>query len=170
LRAGPQNAVMLGWNRSAEQKSLPNPDLREDHGERFDQDNEVTEERYEGRWDAHMTADYCRNLQCDYLAVSHSRKSYKRKVVNTKRQFTKYTLIVTKSSMWGLTSAVSSLQKLFLLLSLPNLPHFYFTRIMICMQKALFDKDCHPSYRIKMKEYCMDKVWKSRYSHIKFVA
>ena len=57
-------------------------DLSEEHGERFHQDIKVMEERYQGRWDAHMMADYCWSLQRDCLAASHSRKSYKRKFVN----------------------------------------------------------------------------------------
>ena len=57
-------------------------DLSEEHGERFHQDIKVMEKRYQGRWDAHMMADYCWSLQRDCLAASYSRKSYKRKFVN----------------------------------------------------------------------------------------
>ena len=57
-------------------------DLSEEHGERFHQDIKVMEERYQGRWDAHMMADYCWSLQRDCLAASYFRKSYKRKFVN----------------------------------------------------------------------------------------
>ncbi|XP_076815020.1 uncharacterized protein LOC143461117 isoform X1 [Clavelina lepadiformis] len=57
-------------------------DLSEEQGERFHQDIKVMEERYQGRWDAHMMADYCWSLQRDCLAASHSRKSYKRKCIS----------------------------------------------------------------------------------------
>ena len=56
--------------------------LNEERRERFHQNNKVMEERYQGRWDAHMMVDYCCNLQSDCLAASHSTESYKRKFVN----------------------------------------------------------------------------------------
>ena len=34
-------------------------DLSEEQGERFHQDIKTMEGRYQGRWDAHMMADYC---------------------------------------------------------------------------------------------------------------
>jgi hypothetical protein len=34
-------------------------DLSEEQGERFHQDIQTMEARYQGRWDAHMMADYC---------------------------------------------------------------------------------------------------------------
>ncbi|CAM1324756.1 Uncharacterised protein r2_g3359 [Pycnogonum litorale] len=34
-------------------------DVSEGQGERFHQDIEVMEERYQGRWDSNMMADYC---------------------------------------------------------------------------------------------------------------
>lgn len=34
-------------------------DLDEEQGERFHQDIKIMEERYQGRWDNHMMADYC---------------------------------------------------------------------------------------------------------------
>ncbi|XP_061443081.1 uncharacterized protein LOC133365351 isoform X1 [Rhineura floridana] len=40
-------------------------DFSEEQGERFHQDIKVMEERYQGRWDRHMMADYCWSLQRD---------------------------------------------------------------------------------------------------------
>ena len=54
--------------------------LREKHGERFHQDIEVMEERYQGSWDVHMMPGYCWSLQRDCSTASHSRKSYKKKL------------------------------------------------------------------------------------------
>jgi hypothetical protein len=34
-------------------------DLSEEQGERFHQDIKTVEARYQGRWDAHVMADYC---------------------------------------------------------------------------------------------------------------
>ncbi|GFU97438.1 uncharacterized protein TNCV_1912931 [Trichonephila clavipes] len=53
-------------------------DFSEKQGERFHQDLRTMEERYQGRWDSHMMADYCWSLQQDLPKVVHSRKSYKR--------------------------------------------------------------------------------------------
>ncbi len=54
-------------------------DVSDEHGERFHQDIKVMEERYQGRWDTHMMADYCWSIQRDYPNMHHSRKSRKRK-------------------------------------------------------------------------------------------
>lgn len=54
-------------------------DLSEEQGERFHQDIRTMEERYQGRWDTHMMADYCWNLQRYYSRKSYERKSHKRK-------------------------------------------------------------------------------------------
>ena len=56
-------------------------DVSDEHGERFHQDIKVMEERYQGRWDTHMMADYCWSIQRDNPDVHHSRKSRKRKFV-----------------------------------------------------------------------------------------
>jgi hypothetical protein len=48
-----------------------------EQGERFHQDIKTIEARYQGRWDAHMMADY-RNLMRDCPGRSHSQMSYKR--------------------------------------------------------------------------------------------
>ncbi|GFV51081.1 uncharacterized protein TNCV_4743581 [Trichonephila clavipes] len=53
-------------------------DFSEEQGERFYQDLRTMKERYQGRWNSHMMADYCWNLQRDLPKVVHSRKSYKR--------------------------------------------------------------------------------------------
>ena len=34
-------------------------DVSEEQGEQFHQDIKIMEERYQGRWDAHMMSDYC---------------------------------------------------------------------------------------------------------------
>jgi len=59
-------------------------DFSDEQGERFHQDIKVMEERYQGRWDQHMMADYCWNLLRDYPDLHHSRKSYKRQFLFTK--------------------------------------------------------------------------------------
>ena len=56
-------------------------DVSDEHGERFHQDIKVMEERYQGRWDTHMMADYCWSIQRDNPDVHHSRESRKRKLV-----------------------------------------------------------------------------------------
>ena len=52
--------------------------LSDEQGERFHQDVKEMEERYQGRWDAVMLADYCWSIKRDSVAT-HSRKSLKRK-------------------------------------------------------------------------------------------
>ncbi|XP_061471112.1 uncharacterized protein LOC133379577 [Rhineura floridana] len=51
-------------------------DFSEEQGERFHQDIKVMEERYQGRWDRHMMADYCWSLQRDCPDAPHKRKLY----------------------------------------------------------------------------------------------
>ena len=53
-------------------------DVSEEQGERFHQDIKIMEERYQGRWDAHMMSDYCWTLIRDCAGQSYKRKSYKR--------------------------------------------------------------------------------------------
>jgi hypothetical protein len=53
-------------------------DMSEEQGERSHQDMRTMEERYQGRWDAHMMADYCWNLHRDCSEKLHARKSHKR--------------------------------------------------------------------------------------------
>ncbi|CAH2105977.1 unnamed protein product [Euphydryas editha] len=47
-------------------------------GERFYQEIRTMEERYKGRWNVHMMADYCWSLKRDLPQVSHARKSLKK--------------------------------------------------------------------------------------------
>jgi hypothetical protein len=53
-------------------------DYSEEQGERFHQDIRVMEERYHGRWDVNMLADYCWSLKRDMPNTCHSRKSKRR--------------------------------------------------------------------------------------------
>lgn len=53
--------------------------VSEEQGERFHQDIKTMEERYQGRWDCHMMADYCWSLKRDVPKASYKRKSLKRK-------------------------------------------------------------------------------------------
>ena len=52
--------------------------VSDEQGERFHQDLMTVEERYQGRWDCHMLADYCSSIKCDRLGIVYKRKSYKR--------------------------------------------------------------------------------------------
>lgn len=51
----------------------------EEQGERFHQDLKVMEERYQGRWDCHMMADYCWSLKRDCPLKNYKRKAHKRR-------------------------------------------------------------------------------------------
>jgi hypothetical protein len=53
-------------------------DLSEEQGERFHQDIRTMETRYQGRWDAHIMAEYSWKHIRDCPRSSHSRMSYKR--------------------------------------------------------------------------------------------
>lgn len=53
-------------------------DFSEEQGERFHQDIRVMEERYQGRWDVNMLADYCWCLKRDSPDVHHRRKSVRK--------------------------------------------------------------------------------------------
>ena len=53
-------------------------DVSEEQGERFHQDIKIMEERYQGKWDAHIMSDYCWTLIRDCTEQSYRRKSYKR--------------------------------------------------------------------------------------------
>ena len=52
-------------------------DYSEEQGERFHQDIRVMEERYQGRWDMHLMADYCWSLQRVCPDAPHTRQSYR---------------------------------------------------------------------------------------------
>jgi len=56
-------------------------DISEEQGERFHQDIKCMEDRYQGRWDTHMMADYCWTLKRD-CSKMHSRMSRKRSFRN----------------------------------------------------------------------------------------
>ena len=53
--------------------------LSDEQGERFYQDLKTMEERYQGTWDKHMTADYCWSIKREWDETAHKHKSYKRK-------------------------------------------------------------------------------------------
>ena len=57
-------------------------DLSEEQGERFHQDIRTMEERFQGRWDAHMMADFLWSIQSSTSSFKNRRKSYKRKIQN----------------------------------------------------------------------------------------
>ena len=46
--------------------------VSDEQGERFRQDINVIEQRYQGRWDTHMMADYCL-----YISFEHKHRSKK---------------------------------------------------------------------------------------------
>ncbi|QQP31526.1 Uncharacterized protein FKW44_025149 [Caligus rogercresseyi] len=53
--------------------------MSDEQGEGFHQDMRQMEERYQGRWDAVMMADYCWSLKRDNTAAAHTRESKKRR-------------------------------------------------------------------------------------------
>ena len=53
--------------------------VSDEQGERFHQDLKIMEERYQGRWDKSMMADYCWSIKRDCPDEVYKRKSYKRK-------------------------------------------------------------------------------------------
>jgi len=54
-------------------------DLSDEQVERFHQDINEIEVRYQGRWDAAILADYCWSIKRDDTFAIHSRRSSKRK-------------------------------------------------------------------------------------------
>ena len=56
-------------------------DVSDEHGESFHQDIKVMEERYQGRWNTNMMADYCWSIQRDCVDMKHSRRFRKWKFV-----------------------------------------------------------------------------------------
>ena len=52
--------------------------VSEEQGERFPQDINEMERRYQGRWDVNMLADYCWMLKRDDPHQAYKRKSKKR--------------------------------------------------------------------------------------------
>lgn len=53
--------------------------VSDEQGERFHQDLKVIEQRYQGRWDDSMMADYCWTIKRDIPDAVHKKKSLKRK-------------------------------------------------------------------------------------------
>ena len=53
-------------------------DVNDEQGKRSHQDFKAMEQRYQGRWDVNMMADYCWSIERGNHQVEHSRKSYKR--------------------------------------------------------------------------------------------
>ena len=49
-------------------------DVSKEQGERFHQEIKSMVDRYQGRWDTHMMADYCWSLMRDCEQQSHKRK------------------------------------------------------------------------------------------------
>ena len=52
--------------------------VSDEQGERFHQDMRDMEERYQGRWDNHMMADYCWSIARDNPDMQHKRRATKR--------------------------------------------------------------------------------------------
>ncbi|GBP23798.1 hypothetical protein EVAR_13756_1 [Eumeta japonica] len=84
------NFQTLGANMSIKLHYLRNhldkfPDnlgnYSEEQGERFHQDLKMMEERYQGRWDCHMMADYCWSLKRDCPLKNDKRKAHKRRFI-----------------------------------------------------------------------------------------
>ncbi|GBP74960.1 hypothetical protein EVAR_60887_1 [Eumeta japonica] len=84
------NFQTLGANMSIKLHYLRNhldkfPDnlgnYSEEQGERFHQDLKVMEERYQGRWDCHMMADYCWSLKRDCPLKNYKIKAHKRRFI-----------------------------------------------------------------------------------------
>ena len=57
-------------------------DVSEEQGERFHQHIKVMEERYQGRWDCIMMADYCWSLKRDLPDAVYARKSKRKCFLN----------------------------------------------------------------------------------------
>ena len=52
--------------------------VSDEQGERFHQTLMAVEERYQGRWDRHILADYCWSIKRDCPGIVYKHKSYKR--------------------------------------------------------------------------------------------
>jgi len=50
-------------------------EVRDEHGERFNQDILAMEKRYQGKWTSSMLADYCWTLKRDVPVTIYRRKS-----------------------------------------------------------------------------------------------
>ena len=60
----------------------------EEQGERFHQDLQVIEKRYQGVWDINMLADYCWGLQRE-TNIRHKRRTITRSFDNKKTRYSK---------------------------------------------------------------------------------
>jgi hypothetical protein len=60
--------------------------LSEEQGERFHQDINEMERRYQGRWNVNMMGDYCWTLHRDIPETSHERNSNTRSFAGKKKQ------------------------------------------------------------------------------------
>ena len=58
-------------------------DVSDEQGERFHQDIQTMEERYQGRYDTKMMADYCWSLKRDCVDIQYTRKSHRRKFLES---------------------------------------------------------------------------------------
>ena len=56
-------------------------DVSDEQG--FHQDIQTMGERYQGRYDTKMMADYCRSLKRDCVDIQYTRKSHKRKFLES---------------------------------------------------------------------------------------
>ena len=56
-------------------------DVSDEQDERFHHDIKIMEERYQGRWEESMMADYCWSLQRETVNIMHRRNCNKRKMV-----------------------------------------------------------------------------------------
>ena len=54
-------------------------DFSDEQGERLHQDLKIMEDRYQGRWDKRMMADYCWSIKRDLSDTQHDGKSRKRR-------------------------------------------------------------------------------------------
>jgi hypothetical protein len=61
--------------------------VSEEQGERFHQDTKEMEQRYQGRWDVNMMADYCWTLRRDESQAAHKRKSSKLSFKGKKKRY-----------------------------------------------------------------------------------
>ena len=62
-------------------------DHSDEQGERFHQDLKVMEDRYKGRWDISMLADYCWSIKRDEPMTIHRRVSKKRRFMALCKQY-----------------------------------------------------------------------------------
>ena len=54
-------------------------DFSDDQGERFHHDLKIMEDRYQGRWNKRIMADYCWSIKRDLSDMQHNRESRKRR-------------------------------------------------------------------------------------------